>query len=96
LRLEGGETADWPVILPQGSHYLVPFDRGRIVVGATREVNTGFDYRVTVSSQAEVLQEALSIAPDLGMATLTETRVGFRPIIDKVPRPDAYNALTKG
>ena len=38
LRLEGVATEDWPVILPPGSHYIVPFDGGRIVAGATREV----------------------------------------------------------
>ena len=80
LRLEGVETEDWPVILPPGSHYIVPFDGGRIVAGATRETGAGFDYRVTASGQAEVLSEALRIAPGLAEATMIETRVGFRPV----------------
>jgi D-amino-acid dehydrogenase len=80
LRLEGVETEDWPVILPPGSHYIVPFGDGRIVVGATRESGAGFDYRVTAGGQAEVLAEALRIAPGLGAATMIETRVGFRPV----------------
>ncbi|HEY4172437.1 MAG TPA: FAD-dependent oxidoreductase [Rhodopila sp.] len=80
VRLEGVETADWPVILPPGSHYIVPFDGGRIVAGATRETGAGFDYRVTAAGQAEVLSEALRIAPGLGAATMLETRVGFRPV----------------
>jgi D-amino-acid dehydrogenase len=80
LRLEGIGTEDWPVILPPGSHYIVPFDGGRIVAGATRETGAGFDYRVTAAGQAEVLAEALNIAPGLGVATLLETRVGFRPV----------------
>lgn len=84
LQLADAATGDWPVILPPGSHYLVPFDAGRIVVGATREVDAGFDYRVTAAGQAEVLFEALRIAPGLGTATLLETRVGFRPVL---PRP---------
>ena len=79
LRLEGVETQDWPVILPPGSHYIVPFGGGRIVAGATRETGRGFDYRVTAAGQAEVLSEALRIAPGLGVATMIETRVGFRP-----------------
>jgi D-amino-acid dehydrogenase len=54
--------------------------RSRIVAGATRELGTGFDYRVTAAGQAEVLSEALRIAPGLGAATLVETRVGFRPV----------------
>ena len=80
LRLEGAQTEDWPVILPPGSHYIVPFDGGRIVAGATRETGAGFDYRVTASGQAEVLTEALRVAPGLGEATMVETRVGFRPV----------------
>jgi D-amino-acid dehydrogenase len=80
LRLEGVQTQDWPVILPPGSHYIVPFDDGRIVAGATRETGAGFDYRVTASGQAEVLSEALRIAPGLGTATTIETRIGFRPV----------------
>ena len=43
-------------------------------------MGTGFDYRVTAAGQAEVLSEALRIAPGLGAATLVETRVGFRPV----------------
>jgi D-amino-acid dehydrogenase len=58
----------------------VPFDEGRIVIGATRESGVGFDYRVTASGQAEVLSEALGIAPGLAAATVIETRVGFRPV----------------
>lgn len=80
FQLEQAQSEDWPVILPPGSHYIVPFDGGRIVAGATREVGAGFDYRVTASGQTEVLSEALRIAPGLGAATMIETRVGFRPV----------------
>lgn len=44
-------TDDWPSILAPGPHYLVPFDDGRVVVGATRETGSGFDTRVTVAGQ---------------------------------------------
>jgi D-amino-acid dehydrogenase len=80
LMLDTADTASWPVILPLGSHYIVPFDGGRIVVGATRETGAGFDYRVTAAGQAEVLSEALWIAPGLRPAAVIETRVGFRPV----------------
>jgi D-amino-acid dehydrogenase len=79
LRLRGQDTHRWPVILPPGSHYLLAFDDAHIVVGATRETGAGFDYRVTAAGQAEVLTEALRVAPGLAAATLIETRVGFRP-----------------
>jgi D-amino-acid dehydrogenase len=80
LHLEGVETGAWPVVLPPGSHYLVPFEAGRVVVGATREIGAGFDHRVTAAGQAEVLNQALSVAPGLAPATLVETRIGFRPV----------------
>jgi D-amino-acid dehydrogenase len=79
LRVPAQETRDWPVVLPPGSHYLLAFDDSRVVAGATRESGVGLDYRVTVSGQAEVLAEALHVAPGLASATIVETRVGFRP-----------------
>ncbi|MFI8993685.1 NAD(P)/FAD-dependent oxidoreductase [Streptomyces sp. NPDC053542] len=80
LRLPGVTTADWPVVLPQSRHYLLAFDDSRVVVGATREDDAGFDHRVTAAGMAEVLNEALSVAPGLAGATHVETRIGFRPV----------------
>jgi len=78
--LPGMDTAAWPVILPTGGHYLLAFEDSRVVAGATRETGSGFDYRVTAGGLAEVLREALAVAPGLALATLLETRIGFRPI----------------
>jgi D-amino-acid dehydrogenase len=78
--MEGVNTEPWPVVLPPGSHYLLAFGGSRVVVGATRETGPGFDCRVTAAGQAEVLNEALAVAPGLGPATPVETRVGFRPM----------------
>jgi D-amino-acid dehydrogenase len=80
FRLEGAETDTWPVLYPMTSHYLLTFEAGRVVVGATRETGSGFDLRVTAAGLAEVLATALSVAPGLAQATHLETRVGFRPM----------------
>ncbi|MFH8985455.1 NAD(P)/FAD-dependent oxidoreductase [Streptomyces varsoviensis] len=80
LRLPGADTADWPVVLPRTPHYLLAFENSRVVVGATREDGTGFDHRVTAAGMAEVLGEALAVAPGLADATHMETRIGFRPM----------------
>jgi D-amino-acid dehydrogenase len=80
LGLPGQPTAAWPVVLPRSSHYLLSFEDARVVVGATREDDAGFDYRVTAAGQADVLHEALKVAPGLARATVLETRIGFRPI----------------
>ncbi|WP_033294878.1 NAD(P)/FAD-dependent oxidoreductase [Amycolatopsis jejuensis] len=84
--LPGTETAGWPVVLPRTSHYLLAFPGGRVVAGATREAGVGFDHRVTARGQAEVLEQALAVAPGLADAGLIETRVGFRPVTpDSLP-----------
>lgn len=79
--VEPADTTGWPVVLPAGhGHYLVTFGDHRIVAGATRETGSGFDYRVTAGGLAQVVREALAMAPGLAYATHLETRVGFRPM----------------
>jgi D-amino-acid dehydrogenase len=81
ISLDGADTSRWPVVLPGASgHYLLAFDGGRIVVGATRETGAGLDYRVTPGGLAEILEQALAVAPGLADGTYLETRVGFRPV----------------
>ncbi|NYI66758.1 NAD(P)/FAD-dependent oxidoreductase [Spelaeicoccus albus] len=82
LGLAGVDTSPWPSVIPQTSHYLVAFDDSRVVVGATREADGGFDARVTAAGQQEVLANALAVAPGLAGATVLETRVGLRPLAD--------------
>jgi D-amino-acid dehydrogenase len=75
------DTSRWPSILPTNSgHYMLAFDDSRVVAGATRETGAGFDYRVTPGGLAEVLREALNVAPGLASGTHLETRIGFRPM----------------
>jgi D-amino-acid dehydrogenase len=80
LGLSGVDTRSWPVVLPFSDHYLLSFDDSRVVIGATRETGSGFDCRITAGGVAEVLREALGVAPGLATATLIETRIGFRPL----------------
>lgn len=79
LELNGVDTSSWPVVLPTSTHYLVAFDHSKVVVGATRETGSGFDYRLTAAGVKEVLDEALAVAPGLAESTLKEVRIGFRP-----------------
>ena len=81
ISLGAVDTSRWPVVLPGASgHYLVAFDDGRIVAGATRETGAGLDYRVTPAGLAEILEQALAVAPGLADGSYLETRVGFRPM----------------
>jgi D-amino-acid dehydrogenase len=78
------ETDSWPAVLPLpiAMSYLVTFERGRVVAGATRETGSGFDYRFTAAGQAQVLADALRVAPGLGGMEVIEWRIGFRPLSD--------------
>ena len=79
LEIQGTDTSEWPVVIPPNDQYLLAFENGRIVVGATHENDVGLDYRVTAGGLHEIFHKALSIAPGLATGTVLETRVGFRP-----------------
>jgi D-amino-acid dehydrogenase len=79
LHIPDTDTGRWPVVMPPNDQYIVTFEDGRVVVGATHENEAGFDYRVTAGGLHEVLDKALSVAPGLSNSTMLETRVGFRP-----------------
>ncbi|WP_408007356.1 NAD(P)/FAD-dependent oxidoreductase [Pseudalkalibacillus sp. A8] len=73
------DTSEWPVVMPPNNQYLLSFEGGRVVVGATHEDDVGFDYRVTAGAVHEILDKALQIAPGLHDSTIHEIKVGFRP-----------------
>lgn len=79
LEIMGEDTGSWPVVMPPNNQYILAFEEGRIVVGATHEDDAGFDGRVTAGGLQEILTKALEIAPGLQESTHLETRVGFRP-----------------
>ncbi|MGI5271310.1 NAD(P)/FAD-dependent oxidoreductase [Nonomuraea sp. CA-218870] len=77
--LDGVDTSRWPMVLPHVGPYLLGFPGSRVVVGATIE-DVGFAPWVTMGGLDEVLQAGLRVAPGLFGATVTETRVGLRPV----------------
>lgn len=86
LDLRGEDTAGWPIINAFRGHYLVPWEDGRVVAGATREDGSGFEPVTTAEGVREVLSEALQLAPGLRDAAIREIRVGLRPVTpDKMP-----------
>lgn len=80
LRLPGARTGSWPIVLGFGTDYMLTFPDDRVVVGATRESDAGYDHRVTALGVQRILGDAIRIAPGLGDASLLEVRVGFRPL----------------
>lgn len=58
--------------------YLVPWDDGTVLVGATME-EVGFDERTTVEGISGLLKAACELAPAAADAALLGARVGLRP-----------------
>ena len=86
MQLDNQDTAHWSVINAFRGHYIVTWENGRVVVGATRETNSGFDVRTTAQGIRDVLDEALRVAPGLSSARLLDVRVGLRPYsVDSLP-----------
>ncbi|MFD1739801.1 NAD(P)/FAD-dependent oxidoreductase [Bacillus salitolerans] len=79
LEMKRVETGNWPVVMPPNDQYILSFESGRVVIGATHEDEAGFDHRVTAGGMHEVLNKALAVAPGLESCNIVETRVGFRP-----------------
>jgi D-amino-acid dehydrogenase len=79
LELPKADTSSWPVVMPPTNQYILSFEDGRVVVGATHEDEAGFDNRVTAGGVNEILTKALAVAPGLSKSMILETRVGFRP-----------------
>lgn len=92
LRIPGMDTSHWPVMLPPFNHYMLTFENGKIVVGATRENTSSFDYTVTMGAVHQLMDKALSVAPGLADANYVGAKAGFRPfapeslpVIGRVP-----------
>ncbi|GAB2565685.1 NAD(P)/FAD-dependent oxidoreductase [Gracilibacillus alcaliphilus] len=79
LQIEA-DTEDWPVIMPPGAHYMVPFADGRLFAGVTHEDDVGFDTSITPGGLYQIFSDTFTIAPSLAQSKLIETNVGFRPV----------------
>jgi D-amino-acid dehydrogenase len=73
------DTGGWPVVTGFGHRYLVPWDGGRVAVGATDE-EVGNSPHATVAGVHELLGTARSMAPGLGDAQVCDLRAGLRPV----------------
>lgn len=58
--------------------YIVPWENGMVLVGATVE-DVGFDDRVTVAGVRGLLDAVSELLPDVPQATFVEARAGLRP-----------------
>ena len=67
------------------SAYLVPWEDGSVLVGATVE-DAGFDERVTVAGVRQLIESAEALLPAVRSATFDGARAGLRPATaDELP-----------
>ena len=74
-----GNTNNLPVVKPPNNQYLLTFDDGKIVVGATQENTDNLQPTSTAFGVHYILEQALTYAPQLASSHVNEIRVGFRP-----------------
>jgi glycine/D-amino acid oxidase-like deaminating enzyme len=69
-----------------GEHcYLVPWEDGSVLVGATSE-DVGFDERATTAGVGMLLDRGTELLPELTAAFFDDVRVGLRPATpDELP-----------
>jgi glycine oxidase len=72
------ESQSIPHILWDAHCYIVPWEDGTVLVGATSE-DVGFDERATAAGVRGLLDAATGLIPALATATFVDVRVGLRP-----------------
>ena len=72
------DTDDYPVVMPEGELDIIPFQKGKISMGATHENEMGFDLTVDQAQLNQMETEALAYYPELAQATVVGERVGTR------------------
>lgn len=77
VRLHAGERS-FREVLWSSSCYVVPWEDGTVLVGATSE-EVGFDERATAEGVRQMLDAAERLVPPLARATFVNVRVGLRP-----------------
>jgi glycine oxidase len=80
------ETRPFQRILMHGKRYLVPREDGRVLVGATEEIEAEFNKESTKTSIDELKKFATELVPGLLNAEVEKTWAGLRPgSRDKLP-----------
>ena len=97
-------TDDYPVVMPEGELDIIPFQNGKISMGATHENEMGYDLKVDQVMLDKMEQEALYYFPRLSQAKVVNERVGIRaytsdfsPFFGQVPNlPQVFAASGLG
>lgn len=71
-------TNNLPVVMPVGETDIIPFDYGKILIGATHENEQGFDITPDDTLLQNLKQDATELLSSIEEASITNTRVGTR------------------
>lgn len=89
------DTSDWPVCMPYGQIDILPFENGKIIVGATHEDNMGYDLTLDPEKIQTMHEKSAEFMPDLANYPVVRTRIGTRaytsnyaPFYGTVPEMD--------
>lgn len=73
------DSKDWPVVMPEGESDIIPFDDGKIVIGATHEDEMGYDLEVTPELVESMIASANNaFSSILSADSVTNYRTGTR------------------
>lgn len=101
---EDYQTEHLPVFMPEGEIDVIPFDHGRVSVGASHENDKGFDLTVDQEVLERLASDARVFFPKIDQAISKTSRVGIRaytsdfsPFYGQVPGlPGLYAASGLG
>lgn len=72
------DTSQWPGCLLHGEIDILPFEEGRLVIGATHENDQGYNLDVDPDKIAQMQATASQFIPDLAQLPISRVRVGTR------------------
>lgn len=72
------DTTDWPVIMPVGETDIIPFDQGKILIGATHQNEAGFNLEKEPAILNALKEDGTTIMKDLVNFDIKRTRIGTR------------------
>lgn len=71
-------TDDWPVCMPYGQIDILPFNKGRMIVGATHEDDQGYDLTLDPEKITAMHDKVCEFMPSLAAYPVARTRIGTR------------------
>ena len=72
------DTDDWPVCMPYGEIDILPFENGKIIIGATHEDDMGYDLELDPEKIQAMHDKIAEFMPDLANYPVARTRIGTR------------------